>query len=70
MHLLAIARFPPLRDFSQCQRDPYESRPPARKTQGKQEQQFRQELQENHQNHANPSRSTHIPHPWQVFEPK
>lgn len=67
MHLLAIARFPPLRDFSQYQRDPYESRPPARKTQGKREQQFRQEL---HQNHANPSRSTHIPHPWQVFEPK
>ena len=65
------ARLPPLRDFSQCQRDPYDSRTPARKTQGKREQQFRQELQENH---ANPSRSTHIPtsipHPSQVFEPK
>jgi len=66
-----IARILPLRDFSQCQCDPYDSRTPARKTQGKREQQFRQELQENH---ANPSRSTHIPttipHPSQVFEIK
>jgi len=56
--IYAPARLLPLRDFSQCQRDPYDSRTPARKTQGKRELQFRQELQENHEN---PSRSTHIP---------